>query len=80
MSGCIVTIDAMGCQKAIAQQITEQEADYVFTLKENQGRLYEDVSGFFEYAHKIVVSGTWNPISAGPWRKVTGASRSGNAK
>lgn len=53
VSGCIVTIDAMGCQKAIAQQITEQEADYVFTLKENQGRLYEDVSGFFEYAHKI---------------------------
>ena len=53
VSGCIVTIDAMGCQKAIAQQITEQEADYVFTLKENQGRLYEDVSGFFEYAHRI---------------------------
>jgi predicted transposase YbfD/YdcC len=53
VSGCIVTIDAMGCQKAIAQQIIEQEADYVFTLKENQGRLYEDVSGFFEYAHKI---------------------------
>jgi predicted transposase YbfD/YdcC len=53
VSGCIVTIDAMGCQRQIAQQIIEQEADYVLTLKENQGRLYEDVSGFFEHAHKI---------------------------
>jgi len=53
VSGCIVTIDAMGCQREIARQITEQEADYVLTLKENQGRLYEDVSGFFEHAQKI---------------------------
>ena len=42
LSGCIVTIDAMGCQKAIAQTIRAQEADYVLTLKGNQGTLFED--------------------------------------
>ena len=35
LSGCIVTIDAIGCQKAIAQQITESGADYVLALKQN---------------------------------------------
>jgi predicted transposase YbfD/YdcC len=39
VKGCIVTIDAMGCQKAIARQIVEQEADYVLALKPNQGTL-----------------------------------------
>jgi len=37
LKGCIVTIDAMGCQKAIAQTIMKQEADYVLTLKANPG-------------------------------------------
>ncbi len=35
LSGCLVTIDAMGCQKEIVKQITEQQADYVITLKKN---------------------------------------------
>ena len=35
VSGCIVTIDAMGCQKQIARQIVSQEADYVLAVKEN---------------------------------------------
>jgi predicted transposase YbfD/YdcC len=47
LKGCIVTIDAMGCQKAIARTIVEQEADYVLTLKANHGRLYEEVQQFF---------------------------------
>ena len=42
LNGCIVTIDAMGCQTAIAQAIIDKQADYVLTLKENQGHLYED--------------------------------------
>ncbi len=43
LSGCIVTIDAMGCQTEIIKQIVvEKEADYAVALKENQGRLYED--------------------------------------
>ncbi|MGV0108221.1 ISAs1 family transposase [Nostoc sp. DSM 114160] len=41
LSGCIVTIDAIGCQKEIVKLITEQSADYVITLKKNQGNLYE---------------------------------------
>lgn len=48
--GCIVTIDAMGTQKAIAQQITEQGGDYVLALKRNQGNLFEDVEQIFEQA------------------------------
>ena len=48
ISGCIITIDAMGCYKDIAADIVDQAADYVLALKENQGRLYEDVKLLFE--------------------------------
>jgi predicted transposase YbfD/YdcC len=48
LRGCIVTIDAMGCQKEIAKKIVEQEADYVFGLKGNQTRLNDDVRLYFE--------------------------------
>jgi predicted transposase YbfD/YdcC len=47
ISGCIVTIDAMGCQTDIAQTIVDHEADYVLALKDNQGQLYEDVQLLF---------------------------------
>jgi predicted transposase YbfD/YdcC len=50
LSGCIVTIDAMGTQKEIAQTIQEQEADYVLALKGNQGTLHADVALLFEWA------------------------------
>jgi predicted transposase YbfD/YdcC len=50
LNGCIVTIDAMGCQKTIAATIVEQKADYVLALKGNQGKLYEDVQWLFEQA------------------------------
>ena len=48
ISGCIITIDAMGCQKEIAGDIVNQEADYVLALKENHGQLYEDVKLLFD--------------------------------
>jgi predicted transposase YbfD/YdcC len=48
LKGCIVTIDAMGCQKAIARDIIEKEADYVFGLKGNQEGLNDDVRLYFE--------------------------------
>ena len=51
VKGCIVTIDAMGCQRAIAAQIIERGGDYVLALKGNQGGLYDDVQQFFDYAH-----------------------------
>jgi predicted transposase YbfD/YdcC len=46
IEGSIVTIDAMGCQREIAQQILDQKADYVLALKGNQGTLREDVEVF----------------------------------
>lgn len=52
IQGCIVTIDAMGAQKEIAKQITEQGADYVLSLKGNQGNLHEDVQQLFDWAIK----------------------------
>jgi len=51
LNGCIVSIDAMGTQKAIAQQITVQGGDYVLALKGNQGNLFEDVQQLFKWAH-----------------------------
>jgi predicted transposase YbfD/YdcC len=45
ISGALVTIDAMGCQKAIADQIRQREADYALAVKENQPTLYEEVEG-----------------------------------
>ncbi len=47
ISGCIVTIDAMGTQTSIAQTILAAQADYVLSVKENQGNLFEDISVLF---------------------------------
>ena len=47
ITGAIVTIDAMGCQKKIAEKIIGKGADYVFGLKGNQGALREDVELLF---------------------------------
>lgn len=47
ISGCIVTIDAMGTQTHIAEAIIEAQADYVLSVKENQGHLFEDISVLF---------------------------------
>ncbi len=52
IQNCIITIDAMGCQRAIAQRIQAKGADYVLALKGNQGTLQEDVKLFFEDAEK----------------------------
>lgn len=48
IKGQIITIDAMGTQKAIAEKIRKKRADYVLELKGNQGGLYEDVALYFE--------------------------------
>ncbi len=50
IAGCIVTIDAMGCQKNIAQKIRDGQADYVLRLKQNQGKLLQEVADWFAYA------------------------------
>jgi predicted transposase YbfD/YdcC len=48
IAGCIITIDAMGCQTEIAKTIVQEEADYVLALKDNQGNLFEDTQKLFE--------------------------------
>jgi predicted transposase YbfD/YdcC len=48
IAGCIVTIDAMGCQTKIAEKIVKSKAGYVLALKGNQPNLLENISGFFE--------------------------------
>jgi len=48
LEGCIVTLDAMGCQKAIARKIKDRKANYVLALKGNQGSIHGDVRLWFE--------------------------------
>ena len=50
ISGCIITIDAMGCQKNIAEIIIKKEADYVFALKANHENLFKEVTAAFAKA------------------------------
>src|SRR5258708_7056540 len=52
VAGGIVTIEAMGCQKDIAQKIIDKKADYVLALKENQEHLYQDTVAWFSHAHQ----------------------------
>jgi predicted transposase YbfD/YdcC len=53
VAGCIVTIDAMGCQKNIAQTIRDEKADYILRVKDNQGHLHQDLQDWFAYADQV---------------------------
>ena len=61
LENCIVTIDVMGCQKAIAAKIRERKADYILAVKENQAQLYNDIMSSFsmleakEFSHNIEI-------------------------
>ncbi len=48
LSGTVVTIDAMGCQKNIAGKIVAKQADYILAVKENQGHLLEEIKDSFQ--------------------------------
>lgn len=50
LSGCIVTLDAMGCQKEIAKEIKEADAEYVLALKGNQGQCHEEIKSHLDDA------------------------------
>ena len=52
IQGCIVTIDAMGTQKAIAREIIEGGGDYILSLKGNQGTIHQDVQQLFDWGFK----------------------------
>jgi predicted transposase YbfD/YdcC len=47
VKGCIVTIDAMGCQTGIAKDIVKHEADYILAVKDNQKKLHKEVQEMF---------------------------------
>ena len=51
IAGCIVTIDAAGCQKENAGIIVEQRGDYLLAVKGNQGKLHDDIRFLFSIAH-----------------------------
>jgi predicted transposase YbfD/YdcC len=48
LTGCLVTVDALGTQTEIARQIVEQGGDYLLAVKENQGHLYADLEYLFQ--------------------------------
>lgn len=48
LEGGVVTVDAIGCQTAIAEAIIDQRADYVLAVKDNQGTLRHDIASIFE--------------------------------
>jgi predicted transposase YbfD/YdcC len=52
LRGCIVTIDAMGCQREVVERIVEKGADYVISLKGNQEKLHQEVRALFEEARE----------------------------
>jgi predicted transposase YbfD/YdcC len=58
LSGCIVTIDAMGTQKTIAREIRDADADYVLALKGNHEAVHEEVRSFFLDARQNAFAGT----------------------
>jgi predicted transposase YbfD/YdcC len=49
----IISIDAMGCQKAIAEKIINKKADYVLSLKGNQGQLHADIQLYFQETNHL---------------------------
>ena len=57
VEGAVVTIDAMGCQRAIAQKILDRKADYILALKGNQGTLCRDVGRYVEKHKKLGFKG-----------------------
>jgi predicted transposase YbfD/YdcC len=57
LAGCIVTIDAMGCQKRIAREIIEADADYVLALKGNQKTVHQEVQSYLDDAVVRAASG-----------------------
>jgi predicted transposase YbfD/YdcC len=57
LEGCVVTIDAIGCQTEIANQIVEQGGDYLLSVKGNQGCLQQDIAFIFERAQRAEFRG-----------------------
>ena len=74
LKGCIITIDAMGCQKKIAKAIIKKKADYVLAVKGNQERLHTSIQEAFaklDAAPEALPHFASESTEAGHWRKET---------
>jgi predicted transposase YbfD/YdcC len=75
IKGCIVTIDAMGCQENIAAKIIDKTSDYILAVKDNQKNLHNEIIDFFECARqhnfKAVPHDYFEEISKGHGRVET---------
>jgi predicted transposase YbfD/YdcC len=75
LKDCVVTIDAMGCQKEIVKQIVDQGGDYVLSLKGNQGTLHKEVELLFNKAeedgYKDLPHDTYTSVDGGHGRVET---------
>ncbi|MCF8713166.1 ISAs1 family transposase, partial [Corynebacterium parakroppenstedtii] len=68
IAGAIVTIDAMGCQSKITDKIIDKEADYLISLKGNQGTLNDDVRLAFEQKTKSISYSSFEDVDKGHGR------------
>lgn len=68
LRGCLVTIDAMGCQKSIARQIVVSGADYLLAVKGNQGELYANLQDAFQCAAGTGATAECRAVSKGHGR------------
>lgn len=57
VKGAVISIDAMGCQRAISKKIIENGADYLLMVKENQHTLHDEIQNFFEQAESVKFEG-----------------------
>jgi predicted transposase YbfD/YdcC len=71
LAGCIVTIDAMGCQREIVKKIIEKDAYYVIAVKKNQPSLHEQIEGLFKRA--IVTGGEGLNLSDFKTQEINGS-------
>src|SRR5262249_7087860 len=60
LEGALVTIDAAGCQKKIAEQVVAAGGDYLLVVKENQGKLYDEIQACWERAAEKEFHGVRN--------------------
>ncbi len=69
IDGAVVTIDAMGCQREIAQKVTDKRADYVLAFKGNQGSLRDDVEAFV-VEQRFAIRGHYDQPGHHSWRRL----------
>lgn len=62
ISGCLITIDAMGTQKNIARQVIDGDGDYLLAVKGNQGTLHDDIRTFFQQPPKTFVIDDYSSV------------------